>query len=69
MPVLDIDIKGLDIEVLTDGVIFNNKLKLLRPKACPPSEWMEFWERCDIHHGQVQTVVQDGLHLVNLDDL
>jgi hypothetical protein len=69
MTVLNIDVKGLDIEVLSDGVIFNSKLKLLRPKACPPSEWEEFWARCETHYGQVSTVVHDGLHLVDLDDL
>lgn len=68
MPRIELDITGFDIELLSDGVIFNDKIFLKKPKGCSTSDWENVWKRMDKSFGYVARVIKDGLEVVDLDE-
>ena len=68
MPTIDHDIIGFTIEYTSDGVIFNGKIFMKKPKACSYSDWENLWERLDKNFGYAKRVFKDGLQVVDLDE-
>lgn len=64
---IDTDIIGFDIELLTDGVILNDKVLLKKPRACSVTDWESLWKRMDKSFGSNARLTEDGLEIVDLD--
>ena len=69
MPYLDLNMNGIDIELLTDGVVFNNKLLLKRPSNCCVSNWEELWKRLEFKEGRCVMRNNEGRLEINIDDI
>lgn len=68
MSVLKLGIIGLDIEVLSDSVIINDKVRIKKPKGCSVSDWEKVWNRMDKDYGFVENIEKDGHIVIDLDE-